>query len=55
MNLVIAIGAALCVPIIVVLTLELEMRVDRWFRRGTVIVASGSDRHHDCSCCRRSW
>lgn len=31
-NTVIAIGAALCVPILIVLTLEVERRVDGWAR-----------------------
>lgn len=30
---VITFGATLCVPVIVVLTLEAETRADRWFRR----------------------
>lgn len=33
MNTVITVGAVLCVPIVVVLTLEVEMRADRWFRQ----------------------
>lgn len=32
-NTVIAVGAALCVPVIVLLTLEAERRVDGWARR----------------------
>ena len=33
MNAVITVGAVLCVPIIIVLTLEVEMRADRWLRK----------------------
>jgi hypothetical protein len=33
MNTVITVGAVLCVPIIIVLTREVEMRADRWFRQ----------------------
>lgn len=33
MNTVIAIGAALCVPVLIVLTLAAEARTDGWFQR----------------------
>jgi hypothetical protein len=32
-NTVVAIGAALCVPVIILLTLEVERRIDGWAQR----------------------